>query len=110
MVIYQWSASPREGHWHDARALVHHFAQFAHTSLDWSRGQVLVGGNCGARPLIAIEFAFDNAEGFQSGWERLMRHKDTADLWRALAPLLDADSIKRAVYDEQYSRAQTRER
>ena len=38
-----------------------------------------------------------------------MLHEDTADLWRALEPLLDGDSSKRAVYDEQYSRFQTHE-
>ncbi len=109
MVIYQWSATPHDERWHDARALVHHFAEFARTNLDWPRGVVMVSGTRASNPVVSIEFAFDDAEGFQSGWERLMRHEDTADLWRALVPLLDADSIRRAVYDEQYSRAETPE-
>ena len=110
MLIYQWSASPHADAWDDARRLVHEFAEFAETSLDWPPGVVMIGRGKQTPPMLTAEFTFGSAPDFEAAWQRLVDHDEAPTLWERLHPLLDEASVRRDVYDVPYIRARSAER
>ncbi|MBM4436361.1 MAG: hypothetical protein FJ029_03815 [Actinobacteria bacterium] len=105
MLIYQWSAIPRQDCWSSARRLIHTFVQVSGVALDWPSGTVMVTGREAVARTLSVEFAFDGVKAFEAAWQRLLAHEATGELWARLQPLLEADSVRRSVYDVQYSRA-----
>lgn len=83
---------------------MHTFVQVSGVSLDWPSGTVLVTGREAAARTLSVEFAFEGVKAFEAAWQRLLAHEATGELWARLQPLLEAESIRRSVYDVQYSR------
>lgn len=110
MLIYQWSAMPRADCWEQARDLVHEFTRFGAASLDWPRGVVLVSDPSHGPRGLRVEYPFEDAPEFEAAWQRLSDDAEAARLWLLLCPLFEDSSIRREVFDVQYSRAGAAER
>ena len=110
ILVYQWSASPHTDASDDARRLVHEFAEFAETSLDWPPGVVMIGRGKQTPRMLTAEFTFGSAPDFEAAWRRLVDHDEAPTLWERRHPLLDEASVRRDAYDVPYMRARSAER